>query len=460
MNHVQSIALLFACALAGCGSAESRLQEVRDEVAGANVLLIAADSFAAGHSSTYGYERITTPNLSKLAEEGIRFADASAGSPSGFASTATLFSGEALDFAPVDEPGKRLVNAVTNLAEAFQAEGYLTVAVSTHPAFRMKLGHNRGFDMFSDLSESLGEGVSEAANLLVEKTLASKGASAWFTFIHLGTALPPRVPEASRAKALLGYAPETSFGTREFMDEMKGTKAAAQLTLKAIDLYDAVLGDIDFALGRWLAVLESAGNMDNTLIIVTGTNGQAFGQRSRFGVGHDVHQEQISVPLVIHLPDAFLGGQVLDEPVAVYDLYPTLADLFGLDGPEFQSSSSLAPLLVGDWLERPYPVTSRTVAKRPHYAMRQGHFKLIERTGRAEGATGTLHHLERDPLEQSDHSSKRPETLANMQADLRLFRAEAEKRGARVERAELPIELREELRALGYSGVRETESDL
>jgi len=460
MSQVHSSALLIACVLAGCSTPESRVQEVREEVGGANVLLIAADSFAAGHSSTYGYERATTPNLSKLADEGIRFSDASAGSSSGLASTATLFSGEALDFAPVDEPGESLPSTVTNLAEAFRAKGYLTVAVSTHPAFSMKLGHDRGFDMFSELEETPGGGVSEATNLLVEKTLASQGGGAWFTYVHLGTALPPRAPEASRAEALLGYVPEAKFGTREFIDDMKGTKAAAQLTLEALDLYDAVLIDIDFALGRWLDVLESAGNLDNTLVIVTGTNGQAFGQRNHFGVGSDVHQEQISVPLVMHLPGAFLGGQVLDEPVAVYDLYPTLADLLGLDGPEFRSSISLAPLLVGDWLERPHPVTSRTVAKRPHYAMRQGHFKLIERTGREEGARGTLHHLERDPLEQSDHSSKRPETLANLQADLRRFRGVAEKQRVQVERAELTDEARAELRALGYSVARESDSDL
>ena len=445
------LSLLGCSCLAACGSPESRVLELKAKLTGSNVVIIAVNSFAAKHTTPYGYERETTPTLSNFAQESVRFTDVSAGSSSSFASVNSLLRGEAVEFCEAQRPGELAGSQAPHLAHAFKSADYRVLALSTDPTFRSELGSDQGFEAFSFVPKTEGGGVPEAAQVIFKQYVESTSPAPFFIYVQLGTARLPRAPQPEHAQALLGYKPDASAGQRSFFERMQSARSAPKRTLKAIDLYDAVLNDVDFALAQFSATLKRCQHWDDSLLIVTGTCGQAFGQRGHFGVGQDVYQEQIAVPLLMRLPNAHAAGLVVRDPVALYDLFPTLADLFDLDVSSSQSGSTLALLLTEDWHERAWPVSSRTVAANPQWSMRLGHFKLIESQDSTGTTTSKLMNLERDELETSDHGTQRPETKRELERELGRFRETAAHSRSQPNRVELSPAVIEELQALGYS---------
>ncbi|MFT5285055.1 MAG: arylsulfatase A-like enzyme [Planctomycetota bacterium] len=449
---ISLIALLIGIGpLSSCGSPESRAADLKSALAGSNVVLISVDSFAAGHTTPYGYERDTTPALSKLAEESIRFADVSTGSSNGFASVSSLFRGEAVEFCEARRPGEITPAGASDLASAFKRAGYRVLGLSTHPGFQSALGKQRGFDSLEFVAETRADGVPEAAHVLFDQYLKTSSSAPFFIYVQLGNARAPRAPHPERAQALLGELPDDEAGQLAFLNGMKSARAAPNRTLMAIDLYDAVLYDIDYSIARFSDSLKRTGRDRDTLLIVAGTCGQAFGQRGYFGVGQDVYQEQIAVPLLMRMPAARSAGLVVHDPVALYDLFPTLADLYELDVPPSHSGSALTLLLTEDWHEREWPVSASTVNLKHQSSMRMGHFKLIDFSQRKGAASAQLLNLERDKLETSDHGPQRPETKSELQRELLRFRDAAKRVRGEPASITLSPELISELQTLGYT---------
>ena len=440
------IALLAGTLLSACGSPESRAGDLRASVRGSNVLLIVVDSLCPSHTSLERYERDTTPQLARLAADSVRFADVTASSPSGFASAASLLCGEAVDVLGVLRPGDVGPKSPASPGATFKANGYDVRGISTHPAAGAGLAASLGSDVTS-VPRSPGSGVPDALHAFVEELLTNAHEQPFFAYVHLGELAPSRAPRAESAGRLLGYVPERDAGDADFLRSLEGRNAVDRDTLMGvIDAYDATLLDIDEAIGRWAELVRRTARSDDTILVVASTRGQAFGQRKRFGAGGDLHQEQIAVPLLVRLPGGALGGSIIRTPVALYDLLPTLADLAGVASGGSVTGESLLPLLTDDWLERRHPIVSRTAGASPQYALRQGHFKLIARPGTG---TSTLHHLERDPLETTNHGVPRPETLLDLQRALEDFRRAVGSTPTPA-RAPLSAAASRELTALGY----------
>lgn len=198
----------------------------------------------------------------------------------------------------------------------------------------------------------------------------------------------------------------------------------------------AAMTHMDAAIGDILAALADEGVRDNTLVIFASDNG---GQRSwsptpreyeaRYPV-HDVlgdnrplrgwktdlYEGAVRVPAVVHWPGRLQPGKV-DEPVAVYDLFPTIAAVAGVELPRqgtIEGRNVWPALASGAQL----PERAVYIRSGDGQALRLGRWKLIHNgTTLAEG-TDELYDLARDPLETTDLAASRPDVVARLRAEL------------------------------------------
>jgi arylsulfatase A-like enzyme len=425
-----------------------------------NLILISIDTLRADHLGAYGYERDTDPFLRKsFATEGAVFERAVAAASTTGPSHMTMFT--SLDpvvhgVLPTANFGTTLPRGIVTLAEVLAAEGYDTGAVTENGPLGPQRGFARGF---ADFDESVDADGGTSGH--VEKTLIK--ARAWlernrgrrtFLFVHTYEVHAPYTPPDVYADL---FEPGPAHpGRPPEWDPV---------------LYDREIRHTDDQLREFFAQLEREGLDGDTIVVITSDHGEAFLEHGFLGHGPDLHQEILSVPLMLRGPGIPAGLRVA-APVGLVDLMPTLLDLAGAPPVHGVMGRSLAPLLRGEsdpgagvrplyssaWQTRAVFAGGRAAnIPQPTHSVRVGPRKLIRymSQGRAHYA---YYDLEADPDERS-------EALASSTAEagelVRLLErhdsASREQRAALIAPpdalpAERPLdpERRERLRALGY----------
>jgi len=140
-------------------------------------------------------------------------------------------------------------------------------------------------------------------------------------------------------------------------------KAADDINLYRmyIGYYYALVTEIDHHIGNILDVLEAEGMADNTIVIYTSDHGDfvgAHGMIEKCAPGHNVYEDTLRVPLIVRWSGHIKKGQVSEDLAELVDLYPTLMDLTGIDGPKDLQGKSLLPVLTkGQPLNRKYAIS-------------------------------------------------------------------------------------------------------
>ncbi|HVS19874.1 MAG TPA: sulfatase, partial [Planctomycetota bacterium] len=389
--------LTLALCAAACGAREVSQPPL--------VALVALDSLAAARCGAWGHARATTPHLDALAAEGVRFADASSQSSWTLPSIASLFTGLEQERHGLRHLDGRLSAHLPLLAERFAAAGWSTRAVVQTPVLRSSTGLGRGFDDY----RVLGLGNADAREAL-ERALAAVAAcdtTPLFLYLHLA---PPHMP----------YQPPPPFAGRFVEDgvgesAVDGSIAACRAVhelglgpehpdmLRLAAHYDEHVAFADGLLGEFVAGLPPG---REALIVVLSDHGEAFGQHGAQGHNTQVHREMLHVPLVVAArPRGRLAARVVEAPVSLLDLAPTLLERFGLsplgdDAP----GRSLAP-----WLDGTEPTQEpRTLRFSSRYRRRADDLQLGMRVGDLSlvladgGARAALYDLANDPGETRD----------------------------------------------------------
>lgn len=305
----------------------------KTDARGKNLLIISLDTTRADRIGAYGYSAAQTPHIDKLAAGGVTFEDCQSAVPVTLPAHASLFTGRyPLGHGVRDNGTFFLDNNETTLAEIFKEmpEGYQTYAVIAAFVLMSKFGLNQGFDFYDDSlkigdlitnfdSEIIAEDVYKKFNSWFDKRNKQK-AGPFFAWVHF---YDPHVP----------YAPPEPFKSR-FKDDLQGR-------------YDGEIAYTDSYVGKIMEDLENAGVLDETLVVVVGDHGEAFGEHQEFGHSLFCYRENLQVPLIFYNPAILEKGLRIPNRVSIVDVMPTLLELYGIQPSESVQGKSLLPLLSG-----------------------------------------------------------------------------------------------------------------
>jgi arylsulfatase A-like enzyme len=349
-----------------------------------DILLITMDTVRADHLSVYGYERDTTPNLRRLAQEATVYTRAIATSDFTLPTHASIFTGlyPSTHGATLSPPeytlGRPLAPSQVTLAEILRSHGYRTSAVVANYSYLdPSLGLNQGFSEYdshrlallaranfarpfylregalSILSVAMdvrpyysnflrADDVNRRAIALIEE----KGRSnvPMFMFLNYMDAHSPHEPPAPFDLRYPGKDPRFDSSehdrVRDAVNSGKRTLTAAE-TNHLISQYDGGIAYMDQEIGNLLGQLRKLGLYENTLIIITSDHGEAFGEHHLMTHGvSSVYQDQVHVPLLIRFPGQHDARRV-EELTTQVDLMPTALDVVGIKPPGTVQGQSL-----------------------------------------------------------------------------------------------------------------------
>ncbi|QXD25897.1 sulfatase [Opitutia bacterium ISCC 51] len=142
----------------------------------------------------------------------------------------------------------------------------------------------------------------------------------------------------------------------------------------AMQAYLASMTFADAMVGRLLRALENGPLADNTIIILWSDHGYHIGQKHHWEK-FALWEQTTNVPLIIVDPRNEKAGTRISQPVSLLDLYPTIADLCGLEAPEHLEGTSLFPLLRNPEVETNRGVITTQGLK--NHAVRSAHWRYI-----------------------------------------------------------------------------------
>ncbi len=396
-----------------------------------NIVFITIDTLRSDRLGCYGYSLADTPNIDRLALEGIRFKTVVAQVPLTLPSHSTIFTGVLPTVHGVrDNVGYRLGPEQLTLAELLKSAGYRTAAFVGSYVLNSRRGLNQGFDRYDDVAPGSASGVvnlnelERPAAAVVDKTIAwlrADRAAPFFVWVHL---YDPHDP----------YRPPKPFAAR-----FKSRP------------YDGEVAYCDQQIGRLAGFLKNQGLYDRSTIVLTSDHGESFGEHQEFTHGLFLYDTTLLVPLIIR-PSAALGPvKEVSSQVSTVDIFPTVLQIANVATPPKIAGHSLLGLIQRHdseaseaYSETYYPAQ---FGWSPLKAVRQAGTKYIE------APKPELYDLRRDPGELRNLHSQRPALAAGLRQHLTNIAGTSTKRGA--ERPPIDPEEFERLTALGYvSGSR------
>ncbi len=307
------------------------------------VILISWDAVRADHTSLYGYERDTTPNLRGLMQESVVFERAYTTQPFTLSHLSTL-TGVYPSVHGVGE-GLALSPQIPTLAERLSAVGYDTAGFY-HPGWiHARFGFDRGFRIFREHFSA------EQATRHLESASGRRWLEGpFFLFMHLFDAhcgnlrmenRPVYDPPAPHDTLYRADARE-ALRSRSAWNLYYGEEPYSEDELDAlVALYDGGIHYVDWVLGQWLETWRENGILDRAILIVTSDHGEALGQRGDLNTHGDFFEEGLRVPLLVRFPDGYRAGERHADQVSLVDLVPTLLDALDVEADPWLSGYSL-----------------------------------------------------------------------------------------------------------------------
>ena len=344
-----------------------------------NVLLISVDTIRADHVHS---KTVRTPHMDELSKQGVRFSNAYAPIAVTGPSHAAMMTGNGPWTTGMLLNGMAIPEDESLLAEMFESRKYRTGAFISAYVLESKLGFGDHFNVFDDVFRSVkGWEQSGPGRLwsLIERRFSphavlerpgshtvdaalkwmEKGEDeSFFAWVHLFDPHGPYNPPSPWDTAYYSGDPKDPSHTS--MAQVEGVAEYLKPSLEGItdadwvnSQYAGEVSSVDEQVGRLLKWLDDSGLAENTLVIVVGDHGESLGENGVwYNHGGDLDESAIRVPMLIRYPGRVDEGLVVDAPVGVVDIAPTVRAFFGEES-DGLDGRSLLPLLAGEALDRP-----------------------------------------------------------------------------------------------------------
>jgi arylsulfatase A-like enzyme len=309
-----------------------------------NIILVCLDTLRADHLGCYGYFRDTSPNIDKLAKDGILFEWAFAQSSFTLPSHASLFTSKYVHSHKADRIERRLSEEDITLAEVLKSNGYKTAAfIYNAVQFNPLYGINQGFEIYDYGGEKDKRPSFEKTLPAALKWIEQYRDAKFFVFLHSNDIHEPYHSPLENFfdphykgrldSEYLGFA-------NPFFSENNLTRTPDEIK-HIIAHYDGGIKYADSFVGRFMKQLKDWDLLDKTIIILISDHGEILADRGmRFCHGFSLHDEEVRVPLIIRHPQLKKGIRI-DKLVQLVDVMPTILDFLGIEKgiPEMEGRS-------------------------------------------------------------------------------------------------------------------------
>jgi hypothetical protein len=303
-----------------------------------HVVIMLVDALRADHLGCYAGEDTGTPNVDKLARQGIVFRNAISQAPWTRPSIASIMTGlYPSQHGLVDRVrGRKKATSVAaldptipTLAEILAANGHATAAfLGGNANLKPVFGLTRGFAHVSWRPSTDGAIVADEFEQWLQSQLPRQS----FCYLHFMDVHNPLPREIIPSRLDRG------------LDLQLVSESIHELT----SCYAASVRRVDHHIGRVVQALESSGILDDAWVVVTADHGEELMEHgAMLAHGRTLYRELVRVPLIVRLPGRAHAGKTIDQPVQLIDLFPTVLDYLGYPPPNIPGRSIL-PLLRGE----------------------------------------------------------------------------------------------------------------
>ena len=420
------------------------------------VYLIVIDTLRVDALSVYG-GKLPTPVLEDFSKQAVVFDNCSAPSSWTVPSMASLMTGlypfhhgtvKALQERGRVLSQQTLSGGLKTAAEFFQEGGYKTYGVSGNGHIAEKYGFTQGFDEFvthdfrnKDAVLSTWQGI--APRIGGEYRFGTP----FFAFLFYFDPHHPYTPqEPYIGEYFPNYFVESEKILARDMLELweegyfKEHPMAVEL---ARAMYDSEVAALDAHLRDVFANLPA---YDDAVIVITADHGEEFMEHGQMIHGNNLMQTQVHVPLMIKLPKSQYAGKRIAEPVSLVDVVPTMMALAGIDAKGKWDGRDLSPLWRGEAWEKRDVFSHLDVPWARHLALVRWPHKFVHQ---ASGKRQVFD-LSADEAEENDLREKLDTDAVPAFRTLMERTAYDVRFPPRVVSSEIPEDLKEKLKNLGY----------
>ncbi|HEY0682299.1 MAG TPA: sulfatase-like hydrolase/transferase [Steroidobacter sp.] len=460
MTAIRSLLVCCGLILASCATPGQHAGAQKPK----NILFILVDDLGYADFSVTGNRKVQTPNIDRLAEQGLLMTQYTAPSPICSASRAGTMAGRfpselrILSFISSRKHNEQMGQAnwldpqVPTLPRSLHDAGYATAHIG-----KWHLGGGRdvgeapliteyGFDESYTQFEGLGPRAlmkEDTAKLASQSAALGRGPIEWLP----KSTLTERY--VSKALDFIERSEDRPWFVQLWLDDVHDPWHPDEAQLQAVqgkgddadeERLFGVLVAMDAQIGRLIDTLRANGELNDTLIVLTGDNGPSGspqyykdgatppGDASNFrGRKGSLYEGGVRLPLIVHWPQGIAPGKRDDTTVANgVDLFPTLAQLAGAKLPADLDGVSLASAWTGQPLKSrpdifyayggfgvpgksPRPFRDSDVS--PPFAIRAADWKLL---ARGDGTNAELYNLASDPSESSNVAKENPEVASSL----------------------------------------------
>ncbi len=379
-----------------------------------NVILITIDTLRADMLGLYGSGKNLTPYIDSLKDNMIVFKDPYATGPYTQSSFQGILASEYyLEYGKE----KKLNKDKTLISEPLKDQGIFTAGFHSNAYLSYFFGYNKGWEIFYD---SMQDDVSDMFPFIRGNEINNKVkgfltnfsfSKPLFLWVHYMDVHEPYIAEDDYLSKI---DPSIKLSKDEMFTMFKNVVLPRDISdPKKVDtlkkLYMAKVAETDQYLKELFAMFESHNLLDNSTIIITSDHGDEFAEHK--GLSHDgkMYKELINVPFLVY--DKSISGTIIDTPVSLIDIPPTICSMFGVESATSFKGKSLYPF---DSI-KPYTLYGEAMGKighkeqdtdKPvHYIVEDG----IKAIYREDGSLWEAYDINSDPGDTKDISPSLPE---------------------------------------------------